>query len=702
MRAFRLACWFGLLWALAAPCAWAGRAIALVYDDSGSMAGQQSWVSANYSVQVLTAMASESDRLWLVRMSDPPGQPASEFSGPQGIEALLQAFRQQQRPASGTGTPYHSVRKAIDALAGAKADEKWLLVLTDGGFEGVDQTAAHGDIAFADGQQHIHTVFLLIQQQNHELAQWWVGEGHGQRLDAASASEILDRMEQAADLLNARSFAADGLAVKTEGNDWRVSSRFPLRRLIVLNQDGKAGQLLEARSPQGSLHIRQHEVVAREKNKGLPQAHIVHITGDDPIAAGEGGIRLRFDRPSGLVRVKLLPEVAARFDMRLAGPDGAALKPDAAGVVTVCAGDVARLELRIVDDEGQPVTPGRDDIDRFNVGFTLGSKTGRASLRLPGQDAFTANLAPDREVELRGFAVYPGYFHFQSEPLRLRPVSCSRAVRLELGGLDASGEWRAEVDRVGQAPFVEITATVDGQPVSPEEFARWTLSSKDEGWLDWQRQADRWRVRPKAACCVRVWARPAVGERQISFTLDTQNRRDQITPPKPVRFVLLAPADTLRALWWWACPVAALLISAFLLWYAWRLLVKQRFAPKACVWRQDGATKVFNAIPLRKRAGWLARWFWPSAREKANIDGLLLYAQGKGASVLLAGSSLGERHEIDGWLFDEALKAKGKPQRDVRLNDKAEIIVRDPATRQRGAFAKRYKYSRDKADPGWR
>jgi len=698
-----------LLLAAFAPGASAAKAVALVYDDSGSMESKTThrWVPANYAVQVLAAMGGEGDRLFLVRMSQPGT--AQPFNGAQGIDALLGELS-RQAPPKDANTPYQSVRTAINALAASEAAEKWLLVLTDGAFSEEEakgaavEPAVREDIELAVRRQHVHAAFLIIQQPPHRVDGLWQAEGGAARFQAGSDAEIPAKMEEAADLLNARSsLKSAGVAYAAQGGELRLSSRFPLRHLIVLRQDGEAGRLLDARDAAGRpLGLRQHEVRAIRPTRALPAAHIAHIDPGGVVEVGEDVIRLRFDGPTQAMRFKLLPEVAVRFEAGLKDAGGKALQPDASGAHTFCAGDAVKFETRLLGDDGRPVTAGRADLARFKVGVELGGQFQPQRLDAASSGVFSLALSPTEEVVLRGMAEYPGYFHFQTEPLRLRPVDCSREVRLSV---DGGGVWRGEADRVEQTPYLAVSATVDGRPVPPAEFARWQLSAEDgqDGALDWRREGQGWRVRPKTACCAWWPGRAGIGETTVRLKLATPNPRDRISLPDPLRFAVAAPDDPLRALWWRACPFAAPLGVLAWLAYLRRLLVKQRFAKKAGLWMQHGTEPNLEFKRFRGQAsGWL-RWFWPSAQERATLGGLRFGATGSGYAVEVSGRSLGEDHEITGWRYDPRLAAQGRPQADARLDDRADLVLRPVGAKRRDARVYRYRYARDGARPAdWR
>ena len=133
------------------------RQINLVYDNSGSMYNQyeggravgklDTWCQAKYSMEVFASMLGENDTLNIYYMSDyrdnTSKPPQVVLNGSDGAAANIAKIHTHQ---SNSGeTPFNSVRKAYSDLIATQADEKWLVVLTDGVFndfekEGVNPT----------------------------------------------------------------------------------------------------------------------------------------------------------------------------------------------------------------------------------------------------------------------------------------------------------------------------------------------------------------------------------------------------------------------------------------------------------------------------------------------------------------------------------------------------------------------------------
>ncbi len=141
------------------------RVINLVYDDSGSMIELQgaevdTWCQAKYAMEVFAAMLGEKDTMNIYVMSDfdksDSAPPKLVLNGSDDADANVSKVHNMITTAR--STPFDSVRKAYSDLTAASADEKWLVVLTDGAFGGIDDMNAY----FAQKQADINVMFLSM------------------------------------------------------------------------------------------------------------------------------------------------------------------------------------------------------------------------------------------------------------------------------------------------------------------------------------------------------------------------------------------------------------------------------------------------------------------------------------------------------------------------------------------------------------
>lgn len=137
------------------------RTINLVYDDSTSMIQSDSshkfvdtWCQAKYAVEVFAAMLGETDTLNVYVMSD-YNHPI-KLSGSDGSDSCVKKVHNMVTDAG--NTPFASVEKAMSDLKKSDADEKWLVVLTDGKFQGKDKSGV--DAFFSNKPDDIKVMFL--------------------------------------------------------------------------------------------------------------------------------------------------------------------------------------------------------------------------------------------------------------------------------------------------------------------------------------------------------------------------------------------------------------------------------------------------------------------------------------------------------------------------------------------------------------
>lgn len=133
------------------------REINIVYDDSGSMAAEYQkgspvaaetkWSQAKYALKVFAAMTGETDTINIYPMSGNKNGSQSEIvtvSGSMALDKRISQVNKINTDSTG-GTPFGTVRSAGNDLKTSSADEKWLIVLTDGEFDEFDEDSETQD-----------------------------------------------------------------------------------------------------------------------------------------------------------------------------------------------------------------------------------------------------------------------------------------------------------------------------------------------------------------------------------------------------------------------------------------------------------------------------------------------------------------------------------------------------------------------------
>lgn len=208
------------------------RIINVVYDDSGSMISVDdqlvdTWCQAKYAMEVFAAMLGETDTMNIYVMSDfdhgrTDSFPKLVLEGGAGQSANVSKIHGMVTPAG--NTPFAAVRKAYADLAAAAADEKWLVVLTDGEFQGVDDINAF----FGQKSDDVNIMFLGMGPNAAEITE---NEARGIFFEkAATSDQILSKITG----ICTRIFNNNRLDVSVSAK--QVTFDVPMAELVVFAQ----------------------------------------------------------------------------------------------------------------------------------------------------------------------------------------------------------------------------------------------------------------------------------------------------------------------------------------------------------------------------------------------------------------------------------------------------------------------------------
>ena len=211
------------------------RVINVVYDDSGSMirTGGESvdtWCQAKYAMEVFAAMLGENDTMNIYYMSD------FDYSTTAGPKLILYGYDPQQTNISkihstvsqAGNTPFNAVRKAYADLQKEQADEKWLVVLTDGEFEDGRLSRTEVDAFFAAKDSDILVMYLGM------------GENAGEITENLQSSIFFEKAETNSQILQkitdicTRIFNSDRLEVNVSAKT--IEFDVPMAELMIFAQ----------------------------------------------------------------------------------------------------------------------------------------------------------------------------------------------------------------------------------------------------------------------------------------------------------------------------------------------------------------------------------------------------------------------------------------------------------------------------------
>ena len=212
------------------------RVVNLVYDDSGSMIKNvhgdkvDTWCQAKYAMEVLSAMLSENDTMNIYVMSDfesgTSKGPRVILNGSSGTKTNIEKIHNMVTNAG--NTPFNAVRKAEADLESSSADEKWLVVLTDGEFEDGAMKQNQIDEFFSKKPDNVKVMYLGMGANAGTIT-----EDKSNNIYYVKAEKNKDILKKITEV-GKRVFNRDRLDVNTKSNT--ISFDVPMKELIVFAQ----------------------------------------------------------------------------------------------------------------------------------------------------------------------------------------------------------------------------------------------------------------------------------------------------------------------------------------------------------------------------------------------------------------------------------------------------------------------------------
>lgn len=221
------------------------RAIAVAYDNSTSMIeNTDRWCSAHYSLEVLAGMLSANDEISVYAM-DTRGEKL-HLTGKEDNAQRVQKVHSADLGVSNE-TDSAAAVEALNWLSGKEADEKYLVITTDGEFTRNSAGQINLDSAVNEVRQTINkaadqgitVVYLAIGDQAETMA---ADPSRGIYVKKAADAEILNTMTDTANLIFDRSSLDSSSVLSTN----KITLDVPMSQLIVFAQgeNAKVGDLV--------------------------------------------------------------------------------------------------------------------------------------------------------------------------------------------------------------------------------------------------------------------------------------------------------------------------------------------------------------------------------------------------------------------------------------------------------------------------
>lgn len=328
------------------------RAINVVWDTSGSMVDDNgpAWGSARYSVEVMSAMLGEYSTMSIYDVARPDETKANGlplvFDGATSAAAERVGEIPHFSELSCSGTNYDNVEAAARNLLSSDADQKWLIVFTDGRFTGVgDLTESLAGYA----AQGVNVVYVTIGSASDALKPQSAGpiangtvlyydlgtvslndvntSGEVAVYEAhAGSGEIVGTLQKVVNLASGRHELVDYSYDAATGT-LTFDSPVSLRDLVVFVQ-GEGASIESAESSAGDLDAGKNLAVVRYDRDlelaGLPfdrsnQGQVATFNDSASLAPGGYTVRLKNVDPS---KCNIYYEPNIKVELVLSDSDG--------------------------------------------------------------------------------------------------------------------------------------------------------------------------------------------------------------------------------------------------------------------------------------------------------------------------------------------------------------------------------------------
>ena len=462
--------------------------IAVVFDNSGSMYEQNRtyWCSAKYAMEIFASMLDyQKDSLTIF----PMWEVATDGSAPKGAKqeskqpVVIQSLEDINKitlmhTKNALGTPFTPVNKAYEYLSKSKKDEKWLVVLTDGEFDGVSKDKVQG---------------MLSAKITDEIRLQYLGFGGAVDLKAdeekgfyvPKSSSIEEKLVEACNTIFQRSvLPAKYLKGKTLNVD------LSMRKVIVFVQGKGAvvnGLTDESGNPiaklvdSGQRKFSDTKYSAGNYSAKTDTSLYGQVITFDTCPKGEYTLDYTGDEKA----VQIFYEPDVDIDIEFLNADGVKVeKPEDfyAGEYTVTS--------KILDkNTGEEVTD--HELMGNNVSIKTYVKTSKDTSPKEYENGAKITFEPDDNTEIWVEGTYLGKYTVSTKDdpdwawLMNLKVEEEKAKLAAEATVLQSGSWYTISEKDSWKPIL-VKLTLDGQPLTDEQLDRTALTATPDPALNYR------------------------------------------------------------------------------------------------------------------------------------------------------------------------------------------------------------------------
>lgn len=463
--------------------------IAVVFDNSGSMYQNQGWCRAKYAMEIFASMLNyDKDKLHIFPMWEVTTDGSQPNSG--GSYAAIEVKSKKDidkisnlytvRPSN---TPFAPITEAYNYLKTSTADEKWLVILTDGEFN----QEARGQGASIDLQKRVSSL------ASKEIKVQYLGFGGATALKANEANNFFAKKSSDTSLKDdligiCNSIFQRSVLPSNRLNGEKLNLDLSMKNVIVFAQgaNAKITSLKDSSGKEVAVSLdsgrRKYSDI---KAKGYADAPIdTSLVGQVVTftACPKGEYTLSY---TGADKIQIFYEPDVDIDISFTNSDGQKIeKPEdfVAGEYTV--------NSKIVDASTREDVTSHELMGK-DVKLSTYVKTSKDSERKEYANGSKINFEPDDSTEIWVEGEYLGKYKISSKDDKkwdwLNGIEISpETVDFKIDAtVLQSQSWFKTKDHDNWKP-IRVAMTLKGQPLTDEQLAKVKLSITTSGDLKYR------------------------------------------------------------------------------------------------------------------------------------------------------------------------------------------------------------------------
>ena len=465
------------------------RIVSVVYDDSGSMRGDNA-AYASYAIQAFTGLLNSDDEMYITYMNKPDSAQKVDLTNP------LQAVNDIRDYKGGKETPIKSLDTGFNALKSHPDDnantQYWLLVFTDGEFdddENMKKTQKLvekiADTAMPNGT-YPHIQYIAIGQKSKSYCPKKTRVNIGART-VKSSEEIVNCIFDISSSISGRYRLKDTDINRIDNNTVSVSTEVPLINIGILTQNTNAVVEKISTKEKKDVNIKNSVKIQSPRidnpcMKGASENALnlkgnVTLAGEETERLPAGEYKIKFDKSiekENLV-IMLEPELEIRIKLYSENKE----IPNMSDVMSITPDVSARVGIYKIGTDTEVLSTALPEGIKYHIDYSLSGKV----LQSTDTDELIGIKIKDGNNELSATVELPGYFSLHaSEAFK---VSTIFVTDLKAAVLPDGSERKTNKDGEADGPEViytekmkdnktgvKFTAYNSGKPFTEEEAKR--------------------------------------------------------------------------------------------------------------------------------------------------------------------------------------------------------------------------------------